>query len=84
MIRPDLLKAIFEALQSHRYLSQEDFTVQEYANREKQPCLGIEYRYDTNLFFRFSIPIQRTRKSRDDGSEAYRFEIERPGRVDQS
>lgn len=81
MIRPDLLKAVTDALASHRYLTVSDFTVREYSNKEKQPCLAIEYRYDINMSFSFHIPAQRTRRSRDDLQEAYRFSCTvRPGR----
>lgn len=82
MIRPDLLKAVIAALDSHRrYFSQEDFVVAEYESNQKQPCLSVQYRYDPGLFFNFHIPTQRTRRSRDEGTEAYRFNgTLRPGR----
>ena len=81
MIRPDLMKAVLVALESHRYLAPEDFAVTEYSNREGNPCLAVQYRYDKNLSFKFSIPTQKTRKSRDESGETYRFHCTmRPGR----
>ena len=62
MIRPALLKAISVALQSHRYLSQEDFITQEFEDLARRPAFEIQYRYDTTLFFRFKIPTTRTDK----------------------
>ena len=62
MIRPALLKAISVALQSHRYLSQEDFITQEFEGLARIPNFEIQYRYDTTLFFRFKIPTTRTDK----------------------
>ena len=74
MIRPDLLKDVWMALGSHRYLSQEDFKVQESKDRVGSPAVEIEYRYGTNLAFRFSIPTQRTK------DDSYRFGcVVRPG-----
>ena len=63
MIRPDLLKGVWQSLGLHQYLSQEDFTVQEYDNAG-DPALKIEYRYDSNLFFRFDIPTGKIGWSR--------------------
>jgi hypothetical protein len=81
MIRPDLLRAVFTALESHRYLSIEDFVVEEFAIKDKQPCLRVKYRYDPSLFFNSLIPAQKSRKSADDGHETYRFSCTmRPGR----
>lgn len=81
MIRSDLLRAVLEGLESHRYLAREDFAVSEYANREGQPCLKVTYRYDDDVLFKFHIPHQKTRRSRDDGFEAYRFNCTmRPGK----
>ncbi len=60
MIRPALLKAISAALQSHSYLSQEDFITREFKNRAGRPAIEIKYRYNTTLFFRFVIPTTRT------------------------
>lgn len=60
MIRPALLKAISAALQSHSYLSQEDFITREFKNRVGNPAIEIKYRYNTTLFFRFGIPTTRT------------------------
>lgn len=34
MIRPDLLKAVFESLGSHPYLAPEDFSVNEYTTEK--------------------------------------------------
>lgn len=79
MIRPDLLRSVYEVLGSHKYLAIEDFSVTEYANKQGAPCLAIEYRYDKTLQFRFHIPAQRT-KGGEYGSEAYRFHCTmRPG-----
>ena len=73
MIRPDLLKGVWQSLGLHQYLSQEDFTVQEYDNAGDL-ALKIEYRYDSNLFFRFDIPTGKT------GDGNYRFNcVMRPG-----
>ena len=60
MIRPTLLKAISVALQSHPYLSQEDFITREFKNRAESPAIEIKYRYNTTLFFKFVIPTKRT------------------------
>ena len=74
MIRPALLRDISVALQSHRYLSQEDFITQEVANLAGRPAIKIQYRYDTTLFFRFDIPTKRTDK------DEYIFDVTvRPG-----
>ena len=62
MIRPALLRAISVALQSHRYLSQEDFITQESTNLLGTLVFEIQYRYDTTLFFKFDIPTTRTDK----------------------
>ena len=78
MIRPDLLKAVFNALKYQRNLSQDDFIVHEF-EKGGRSHLGIDYRYDKTLFFRFRIPTERTR-TRDDSSDAYRFSVTvRPG-----
>ena len=74
MIRPALLRDISVALQSHSYLSQEDFITQEFANRARNPAIEIKYRYDTTLFFRFGIPTTRT------NNDEYIFSVTvRPG-----
>ena len=80
MIRPDLLRAVFDALKYQQQwgLSQDDFIVHEF-EKGGQPHLGIDYRYDETLFFRFRIPTERTR-TRADSSEAHRFYVTaRPG-----
>ena len=41
MIRPDLLKGVWQSLGLHQYLSQDDFTVQEYDNAG-DPALNDE------------------------------------------
>jgi hypothetical protein len=80
MIRPDLIKAVSEALSSHQYLALEDFVVSEYANKEGDPCLLIEYRVDKKLLFKFHVPTKRT-STGEFGSDAYRFHCTmRPGR----
>ena len=60
MIRPALLKAISAALQSHSYLSQEDFITREFKNPAGRLAIEIKYRYNTTLFSRFVIPTTRT------------------------
>ena len=78
MIRPDLLKAVLDALKFQRHLDQDDFIVHELEKGGKSH-LSIDYRYDKTLFFRFRIPTERTKTS-DDSSGAYRFYITvRPG-----
>ena len=72
MIRSTLIKAIHDVLKSHSYLSLEDFTIQEYANKKAQPCLMITYRYDTHPFFKFHIPTMKT-KLKDSSFEHYYF-----------
>ena len=47
-IRPDLLKAVFNALKSHRSLSQDDFLVKEVEGQRHN--IDIDYRYDTTKF----------------------------------
>jgi hypothetical protein len=81
MIHPDLLKAVVDTLDSHRYLSHEDFILAEYENHEKEPCLSIKYRYQSNLFFNFSLLTEETRRPQHGGIEVYRFGCTiRPGR----
>lgn len=78
MIRPDLLKAVHDTLAAHSYLALEDFTLSEYANKENQACLSIQYRYDRELLFKFHIPTQRTK---GEFGTAYRFHSTmRPGK----
>ena len=74
MIRPALLKDISVALQSHPYLSQEDFITQEFKSKAGSPAIEIQYRYDTTLFFRFGIPTKRT----DNGEYVFSVSV-RPG-----
>ena len=75
MVRPDLLRDVSVALESHEYLSREDFIVREFTSRAGDQGLGIEYRYDAQLWFRFSIPTKRTT-----GADVYRFSCTvRPG-----
>lgn len=74
MVRPDLLKDVLQSLDSHQYLSREDFIVQEFENRRGDPAIKIEYRYGADLVFRFGIPTQRT------NDDVYRFDcFVRPG-----
>ena len=74
MIRPTLLRDISFALQSHPYLSQEDFITQESESRAGTPAIEIKYRYDTTLFFKFGIPTKRN------GDDEYIFSVSvRPG-----
>jgi len=81
MIHPDLLKAVVDTLDSHRYLSHEDFILAEYENHEKESCLSIKYRYQSNLFFNFSLLSKEPRLSQHEGIEAYQFGCTiRPGR----
>ena len=75
MIRPDLLKNILESLQSHQYLSHEDFIIQEFEGLYGNPGLKIEYRYDETLFLSFTIPTQ---KDKDSGSYEFALDV-RPG-----
>ena len=62
MIRPALLRDISVALQSHPYLSQEDFITQDFTNKAGNQAFKIQYRYDTTLFlgstFRRREPIK--------------------------
>ena len=75
MVRPDLLKDVLEALESHGYVSREDFIVREFKNSAGNPALEIEYRYDATLWFRFGIPTKRTTDA-----SVYRFHCTvRPG-----
>ena len=75
MIRPDLLKDVLNYLQSHQYLSQEDFIIHEFEEHTGEPAVKIEYRYDGTLSLTFTIPAQR---ARDSGS--YEFDcVVRPG-----
>jgi len=81
MVHADLLKAVVDTLDSHRYLSHEDFILAEYKNHEKEPCLSIKYRYQSNLFFKFSFLTKEPRRPQHEGIEAYRFGCTiRPGR----
>ena len=74
MIRPALLRDISVALQSHSYLSQEDFILQEFESQAGSPAIRIQCRYDTTLFFRFGIPTKRT------DNDEYIFHVSvRPG-----
>ena len=74
MIRPALLRDISVALQSHSYLSQEDFITLEFTAKAGNPAGEIKYRYDTTLFFRFGIPTTKT------DNDNYRFPFTvRPG-----
>ena len=78
MVRPGLMKAVYDALTSHTYLSQDDFSVYEF-EKAAQPHIGIDYRYDKTLFFRFKIPTERTRTS-GSSSDTYSFNVTvRPG-----
>ena len=67
-VRPDLLRDVWQSLQFHNYLSQEDFAIQEYEDNAGHPALRIQYRYDTAFFFAFRIPTQRQ-------ADSYRFAI---------
>ena len=72
MIRSSLMKSIFEVLNTHPYLTLEDFKITEYTNNKTEPCLSIVYRYNTIWQFRFHIP--NLKKKIQDGSwERYWF-----------
>ena len=73
MIRPSLLSDISVSLQSHTYLSQEDFITSETKTPIGGPAVEIKYRYDATLFFRFTIPTKRT-----DSHYIFNFTV-RPG-----
>ena len=78
MIRPDLLNAVSTALKSHRYLSQDDFSLYEFEKAGKQN-LTITYRYDRSLFLNFIIPTERIRVG-GSSSHTYSFHVTvRPG-----
>jgi hypothetical protein len=55
MIRPELLKDVLKALSSHLYLELEDFNVNEFINKDQEPCLSIKYRANNRFFFDFHI-----------------------------
>jgi hypothetical protein len=56
IIRPELLKDVLKALSSHLYLELEDFNVNEFINKDQEPCLSIKYRANNRFFFDFHIP----------------------------
>lgn len=60
MIRASLLKDVCEKLAEHSILSPEDFMLMEYKNKDGEPCLSIQYRYNTDLYYKFHIPTKKS------------------------
>lgn len=78
MIRAALMKQVFDAISSHRYLMLDDFVIEEYTSTNEQTCLRARYRYDENWRFLFSIPDSKTTRA---GDTNYIFSCTmRPGR----
>lgn len=72
MIRATLMKEVFDAISSHKYLKLDDFVIEEYHNKNQEPCLLARYRYDENWKFLFHIPDSKSSVS-DERSEYYWF-----------
>jgi hypothetical protein len=69
MIRANLLKDVYKALQYKDLFLLEDFMVEEYANKESEPCLVITYRYDSGSSFRFHIPTAKSAPKEGNAAE---------------
>src|SRR5262245_37554536 len=78
MIRATLLRTVHDILESHPFFATEDFTVNEFASSNKDPCVAITYRYNNAFNFNFHVPKSKTK---DEYSPHYVFSCTvNPGR----